>query len=150
VLRWILTFALLSMGTVMFADLSLLLADSLAFDHTLFSLLGRGGDLSANLIFLSLARLLLEAAVGLLLIVGAILLLLRRERLGAFLAYFGLLISLTVLNLLVFYFDQFSAILVALVQFSLLMGLIIYRQRYLAPTVEEVAQALGVETTEGM
>lgn len=148
-LRLILASALSMMGMAMFADLTLLLADSLTFDQTLISLLGRGNDLDANLIFLSLSRLALEVAVGLLLITGAILLLLRRERLGVFLAYFGLLLSLTVLNLLVFYFDQFSAILVAMVQFGLLMGLLVYRQRYLAPTVEEVSQALSAEA-QGM
>ncbi|MBX2998616.1 MAG: hypothetical protein KF893_08915 [Caldilineaceae bacterium] len=148
-LRSILALALLIMGGGMFADLALLLTSNEAFNTNLLSLLGRGDEVSANLIFLSLARLVLETAIGTLLMVGALLLLARRERLGVFLGYFGLLLSLTILNLLVFYFDQFSAILVALVQFNLLMGLIIYRQRYLAPPVDEVAQALNDET-EGM
>jgi len=57
------------------------------------------------------------------------LLIFRRERLGIFLAVLGLLLSLTVVNLFVFYFEQFSSIFPALVQALLLLGAISYRRR---------------------
>jgi hypothetical protein len=76
-------------------------------------------------------QLALEGSVGLLLALGAVLLLLGRERLGSGLAYFGLLLSLAVVNLLTFYFQQFSTIITATVQLILLLGLIRYRQRFL-------------------
>jgi hypothetical protein len=82
---------------------------------------------------LFLVQVALEAAVASLLVVGAALLILRRDRLGVGSAYAGLLLSLTVVNLLVFYFEQFSTIVTAAVQFMLLVGVLRYRSRFLAP-----------------
>jgi hypothetical protein len=73
----------------------------------------------------------LEILVGILMILGAILLLWGRERRGVLLGIFGLLLALTTINLLVFYFDQFGAVAQALVQFLLLVALLRYRRRYL-------------------
>jgi len=78
-----------------------------------------------------LAEVALEAAVATLLILGAALLILRRDRLGVGSAYAGLLLALTVVNLLVFYFEQFSTIVTAMVQFVLLVGVLRYRSRFL-------------------
>jgi hypothetical protein len=91
--------------------------------------LGAGG----SSLVLALARLLLSGVAGLPLLAAAALLVLRRDRWGTELAYFGLLISLTALNLLVFYLDQFQAIGGALIQFVLLRGVILYRRHYLVP-----------------
>ncbi len=76
------------------------------------------------------ARLALEASVGLLLIISGILLVASKNKLGASIAYLGLLLSLTTVDLLVFYFDQFSTILTAGVQFGLLLLLGYYRERF--------------------
>ena len=56
-----------------------------------------------------------------------------KEDTGIKLGIFGLLFSLTVVNLLVFYFDQFSTIILAIVQFNLLLGLFRYRKRFIFP-----------------
>jgi hypothetical protein len=76
--------------------------------------------------------LALRGLVGLLLLVAAVLLITGRERRGVVLGYIGLLLSLTTVTLLDFYFSQFEAIVGAVVQFTLLMGVILYRRRYLA------------------
>jgi hypothetical protein len=76
--------------------------------------------------------LALIGLVGLLLVVAAVLLITGRERRGVVLGYIGLLLSLTTVTLLDFYFSQFQAIVGAVVQFTLLMGVILYRRRYLA------------------
>lgn len=81
-----------------------------------------------------LVRLALEGSVGLLLLAAAVLNLVGQERLGIQLSILGLLLSLTTVNLVVFYFDQFSTIFTAMVQFVLLMGVLYYRRRYLART----------------
>lgn len=83
------------------------------------------------------ARLALEGAVGLILFLGTIFFLLGKERRGFHFAYLGLLLSLTTVNLLVFYFEQFSTILSALIQFALLLGLLYYRRRYIRPHIEK-------------
>lgn len=67
--------------------------------------------------------------VGLLLLLSATLLIGGREARGITLGYFALLFSLAGVNLLVFYFEQFSTILKAVVQFALLMGLLHTRRR---------------------
>ncbi len=76
-------------------------------------------------------RLILEGFVGLMLCLASILLILGKEQRGIQVGSIALLLSLTAVNLLVFYFDQFSTILLAVIQFLLLMGVIQYRKRYL-------------------
>jgi hypothetical protein len=73
-------------------------------------------------------RLGLEVAVGLLLIAGAALIGFRRKRVGADFAYFGLLLSLSTVDILLFYFEQFSTIITVAVQFLLLLGVLAYRR----------------------
>ena len=70
-------------------------------------------------------------AVGLVLFIAAGLLALGRQRQGINLAYLGMLISLTMVNLLVFYYDQFSAIVTAGMQLVILMGILRYRRRFM-------------------
>ena len=53
-----------------------------------------------------------------------------REEQGLRLLYFILLLFLTVVNLLEFYFEQFSTIVPAIVQFVLLLLVIHYRKRF--------------------
>jgi hypothetical protein len=77
------------------------------------------------------ARLILEGSVGVLLIVAALLLFIGKDQGGIQIGSLSLLLSLTTVNLLVFYFEQFSTILSAAIQFLLLLGMIHYRKRYL-------------------
>ncbi|HVN54760.1 MAG TPA: hypothetical protein VMT46_10555 [Anaerolineaceae bacterium] len=75
-------------------------------------------------------RLVLELIVGLLLLVAAVFIYMRKNRQALPLANFGLLLSLTTVDLLRFYFDQFSTIVVAIIQLGLLLMLNYYRSRY--------------------
>jgi len=76
--------------------------------------------------------LALRGLVGLLLVAAALLLVVGRERRGVVVGYFGLLLSLTTVILLDFYFSQFRAIAGAAFQLALLLGVIYYQRRYLA------------------
>jgi hypothetical protein len=78
------------------------------------------------------SRVGLEGLASLPLLVAAGCLILGRERRGIVIGRFGLLFSLTIVNLLVFYFDQFHALSATLFQFVLLLGALHYRRRYLA------------------
>jgi hypothetical protein len=73
----------------------------------------------------------LKAGCGLALLVGVGLWLARREALALRLLFFVLLLFLTVVNLLEFYFEQFSTIVPAMLQLILLLFLIHYRRRFL-------------------
>ena len=74
---------------------------------------------------------LLQGIVGILLVVGAALLVTDREQQGIRFSYLALLVYLTMVNLLLFYYNQFSTIISALIQFALLMAVMYYRQRYI-------------------
>ena len=76
-------------------------------------------------------RIGLEGSVGILLFLTAVLLAFRRDRRALIIGTFGLLFSLTVVSLLVFYFDQFSSIINASIQFLLLISMLRYRYLYL-------------------
>jgi hypothetical protein len=73
----------------------------------------------------------LQLAIGLVLLLTALLLAFRRERFATNLGYLALMASLTIVNLLVFYFDQFSTILSASIQFLLFLGIVYYRRTHL-------------------
>jgi hypothetical protein len=95
-------------------------------------------DLMANRLVRSItsltwfeARMALEGALGLAVILAAVLWIFGAEKRATALAYASLLLSITVVNLLVFYFDQFSTIGVAAGQFVLLLAVLRYRQRFL-------------------
>jgi hypothetical protein len=90
-------------------------------------------DLGSGDLIGVLAMLGLGGVVGLLLIVAATLLAIGREQRGSSLGYHGLLLSLTAVAPINFYFSQFAAVIGALVQFTLLMAVILYRRRYLVP-----------------
>jgi len=74
-------------------------------------------------------RLALEMIVGSLLLASAGLLTTKRTKQGIGLAYIALLLSLTTVNLLLFYFEQFSTIMTTLIQFALLLEIIYYQRR---------------------
>jgi hypothetical protein len=90
-----------------------------------------------------LIGLALQGLVGLILTSASMLLLTGAERRGLQLGYFGLLMSLTSVNLLTFYFAQFGNLVLALVQLMLLLALLRYRRRYLnLPAIEQVSRTL--------
>lgn len=92
------------------------------------------------------ARLVLTILAGVPLLLAAALLLAGRERRGIAAGSVGLLFSLTVVNLLLFYVEQFAAVTGALVQFCLLLGAIRYRQRYVGRADWAEEAALSGET----
>ncbi len=96
------------------------------------SLMASGQVTSASSLEWFTARQGLEGAVGLLLLLASAFLLIGQDRRGTRAGQFGLLLALTTVNLLVFYFDQFAAVIVALIQAGLLLGIIRYRRLYLA------------------
>jgi hypothetical protein len=76
-------------------------------------------------------RIILELIVGTLLLISVVLFLARQNKMGVYLGIIGLLVSLTVTNLLVFYFEQFSTMIMVTFQFITLFGLVEYRRKFL-------------------
>jgi hypothetical protein len=73
----------------------------------------------------------LKAACGLALLLGIALWLSKKEELGLRLIFIVMLLFLTVVDLLEFYFEQFSTIVPAALQLASLLFLIHYRRRFL-------------------
>lgn len=90
----------------------------------------------STIIYWFVLRLLLEAFFGILLLVAVYMILRHKTNIGIQLGYYGLLGSLTIVNLVIFYFDQFSTILPATIQFLLFIGLISYKRNYLRSSGE--------------
>ncbi len=89
---------------------------------------GRHIEITASL-EMSNVRVILELMVGTIFLVSVILLLLRQNKTGVLLAFTGLFIYFTSANILVFYFEQFSTIIMVAIQFAVLLGLLDYQRR---------------------
>ena len=114
-------------------DLTLLLLDSESYEYliqVLVDQISHGRVTGTTSLAWLTAGIALKAAVGLALLAGIGLFLTNRDEQGLRLLFFVLLLFLTVVNLLEFYFEQFSTIVPATVQFVLLLLLLHYRRRF--------------------
>lgn len=75
-------------------------------------------------------RTMLEGTVGSLFAIASIMLFAGMDKAGSMIAFYALLLALTVVDFLVFYFDQFSTISLALLQLLLLLGVRSFRRRF--------------------
>jgi hypothetical protein len=124
---------LLVLGLVTLADLGELLwalRSPAYLADVVARLISRNHIASATGLIWFYAHLTLQGVVGVSLLAAVGLFVLQRERQGLQLGAYSLALSLTAMDLLVFYYEQFSAILPALAQFALLMGVIQYRRRF--------------------
>ena len=132
-LKMFLIMSLATLGVVAMLRLAQLLvaAFTLGGLEKMIAELLEGGRISstAGLAWFS-ARTAFEGVVGILTLAASLLLLLGREKMGVGLGILALLLSLTAVNLLVFYFDQFSTIVVAAAQLVVLLGLYHFRRRH--------------------
>ncbi len=77
------------------------------------------------------ARVMVEGGMGMISIIAAVMLFFKAEKIAVWIGIIDLLVTLTIVNPLVFYFEQFSTIILAIFQFSLFVLLIRYRKRFL-------------------
>jgi hypothetical protein len=120
--------------------------DPVYLERMLALLLAGGKVTSASAMAWFVGRMALEGLVGLILIGGGLFMVFGRERFGIRLAYYGLLLSLTITNLLVFFFEQFSTIITASIQFALLLAILRFRRRRFA-IGEDDKSSLSQEAT---
>jgi hypothetical protein len=95
------------------------------------ALISSGELQSVNNLLWFIVRFWLDGITGLLAVIGAVLLLVRKDRPGVSLGVMALVLSLTVNNLLTFYLDQFEALTYTLVQGAVLLLTVAYRRWYL-------------------
>jgi hypothetical protein len=83
-----------------------------------------------RLFSLDMLHLAVEGLAGALLLAGSLLMALtRRDRIGASLAEYGLLVSLSLSDLASFYLNQFATMEIALFHGLLLFGVVAYRRQ---------------------
>jgi hypothetical protein len=81
-----------------------------------------------------LSGVAIKAVCGLAMLSAAGLLIADKNKLGINTGYIGLLMCISVASLIEFYFDQFSTIIPAIIEFGLLIILLEYRRRYASMT----------------
>lgn len=134
-MRAILAGALAALGLWAMRDLSAWMleassASPVRLEQTLSELIAAGRLTGSTTLTWLAANAALKATCGLLLLVGAWLLTAGREKPGVRISHYSLLLLLTVVDLMEFYFEQFSTIVPALLQFTLLLLVLYFRRRY--------------------
>jgi hypothetical protein len=142
-IKAVLAGGLFAMGVFAFFGLFRLLfmaMDPVRLEYLIGEWVSLGQVASVTGVFWFTARVTLEGFVGLLFLIASGLLIANRDRQGIAIGYIGLLLSLAAINLMVFFFEQFSTIITASVQFGLLLLVFYFRRRYLAfqtvPSIE--------------
>jgi hypothetical protein len=121
------------LGIWAFRDLTLLLLDTESYEYLIQVLVDQithGRVTGTTSLAWLTATIAIKAALGLVLLAGIGIFLFKREEQGLRLVFFVLLLFLAVVNLLEFYFEQFSTIVPATLQFLLLLLVIHYRRRF--------------------
>lgn len=135
-LKWFIIITLGVMGVLTLIEFVILLmalpAHQRGIEALIAPLVTRGELRSARDALWFIVRIILEGTTGVFLISAGMMITIGQERRGIHLATMVLVIWLTVINLLVFYLDQFSAVVTAAIQFFLLLTLTYYRRKYLA------------------
>ncbi len=85
---------------------------------------------SSNIIMWSLMLVILDGLAGAFLSLGSILLLIERRDWSTQLASISLTVSLVAINLVLFYVEQFSTIVIAIIQYASLQSVYYYRRKY--------------------
>jgi len=92
---------------------------------------------STRLFSLDMLHLVVEGISGLLLLAGSVLMgITGRDRLGASIAEYGLLVSLSLADLASFYLRQFATLEIALFHGLLLFGVVAYRRQLRPPAAD--------------
>jgi hypothetical protein len=147
-MKAILLGGLVVLGFWAFRDLTLLLLDTESYEHLIQVLIDQithGRVTGTTSLAWLTATIALKAALGLVLLVGIGIFIAKREERGLRLIFFVLLLFLAVVDLLEFYFEQFSTIVPAALQLLLLLLVIHYRRRF---TVRGRADTVPSNKTE--
>lgn len=117
------------------------MADALIFDWVIAS---DPRFLGPNSFVWQIVLLVLQGLIGFGIFVSGLLLLLRRDDIATRIGFLCLLVSLTVVNMLTFYFNQFTAVVTASIELIVLLAITRYRTRFLnqGDTPEVMAQML--------
>ena len=126
--------ALITLGTLIWVALS-----PLATTQSFFVELAAAaqensvGNVSAHMI-----RLILQVAIGVVALLALAFILRGMEARGIVLAVISVVLSLTAVQLITFYLNQFAAVLPTLFQFAFLLVLLSYERWYLNPPTQHV------------
>jgi hypothetical protein len=132
--RGVIIISLLLLGVpslIQLLDFSLVANDPIARGVYLKSLALELPIISNNSTMIVLILIMFDGLLGILLSLGATLLLLRRKNWGTEIASIVLVTKLVALNLLLFYIQQFATIITASYQYLILQGIYFYQRKYI-------------------
>lgn len=136
-LKWLLILGILVMFTLAIAELVGLVQMMNLYQVSLrmiaqndLSILGSKTAIHA---LWYLTHVILQTVLAFLALISLILILIRRVRNGVDLAIAVSVVSLTIMDLLAFYVNQFTATIDALIHLILMLGLLYFRSRFLKP-----------------
>lgn len=129
-LKGILVIGLVAVGiwsTVDLLTLTPLFSTPASLQNMLVSLVASARITGTTSLHWFIADAASKAACGLVLLIAAALLVSKQDKQGLAFSYLGILILITVVDLLEFYFDQFGTILPSALHFGLLLIMLYYR-----------------------
>jgi hypothetical protein len=142
-LKVLLTVGLAALGVFAFAELLTLVGaaavgSQMSLSHVMRDFASQTEIKSTVALNWYLLQLVMEGVIGVILLAASLLLIVGRDKQGNEVGYVGLLFSLTIVNLLIFYFEQFGNVLLTLFELLLLLGIIQYRSRYIEQQPSQV------------
>ena len=121
--------ALITLGTLVWVAFS-----DTATTQTFFTeLAGEAQQNDVGSVSGHLVRLALQVAIGMVALISFLFILQGRERRGTLLAVVSVVLSLTAVQLITFYLNQFTAVVPTLYQFVFLLVILAYQRWYLLP-----------------
>lgn len=131
--KWFLVFFLTLVGAIAWFELGSLLQAIATDGNFLENLIFLGvlhGEVRSQIgAFWFIIHLILQGLVGVSAIASSLFLILKKDKLALSLGTISMIFSLTAVNLLYFFVDQFSAAFAAIVQLLVLIGLSQYRRK---------------------
>jgi len=124
--------ALLTFGTLIWIAVS----PETSSQDFLSGLVAESQSSNINALMGSVVRLVIDAVNGIVAVVAITMLVRGAERKGVIWGVVSVVLSLTAVQMITFYLDQFTAIIPTLFQFALLLVILAYRSWYLPPLEE--------------
>ena len=121
--------AILTFGTLIWIAVS----PEATSQEFLFNLAAESQGSNINSVLGNTGRLIVDMVNGIVAIAAIYLIVRGQERKGVILGVVSVVLSLTAVQLITFYLDQFTAIIPTLFQFGLLLVILAYRSWYLPP-----------------
>ena len=123
-----------------FSNFAILIFDGFtnqSIERTISILTATGTVVNGSLLPWYITRVVLQGFGGVLLFIACYLFLIGQDKKATTFGYFGMIFQIVIINLLLFYLNQFRALSGTAIDFLLLLGMIRYQHRFITPLVRK-------------